>query len=129
MDFNQNLFILTEQFNNQKRQLKIAGEADRIARKRYHTNVETFMVGQISTLDLNDARSARTKPARNTSTSCSITGTTTISCAASRSGISTGTPGSMQTSRRSSAENRQNRCSPTDGPFRSDRLRYPYICS
>ena len=56
MDFNQNLFILTEQFNNQKRQLKIAGEADRIARKRYHTNVETFMVGQISTLDLNDAQ-------------------------------------------------------------------------
>lgn len=56
MDFNQNLFILTEQFNNQKRQLKIAREADRIARKRYHTNVETFMVGQISTLDLNDAQ-------------------------------------------------------------------------
>ena len=56
MNFNQNLFILVEQFNNQRAQLDIANEADAIAQKRYHTNVETFMIGKISTLDLNDAQ-------------------------------------------------------------------------
>ena len=56
MDFNQNLFILVEQFNNQRAQLDIANEADRIAQQRYKTNVETFMIGRISTLDLNDAQ-------------------------------------------------------------------------
>lgn len=56
MNFNQNLFILVEQFNNQRTQLDIADEADAIAQKRYHTNVETFMIGRISTLDLNDAQ-------------------------------------------------------------------------
>lgn len=56
MDFNQDLFILVEQFNNQRAQLGIAEEADRIAQKRYKTNVETFMIGKISTLDLNDAQ-------------------------------------------------------------------------
>lgn len=56
MDFNQNLFILVEQFNNQRAQLNIADEADAIAEKRYKTNVETFMIGRISTLDLNDAQ-------------------------------------------------------------------------
>jgi len=56
MDFNQNLFILVEQFNNQRAQLDIANEADRIAQRRYKTNVETFMIGKISTLDLNDAQ-------------------------------------------------------------------------
>ena len=56
MDFNQNLFILVEQFNNQRAQLEIANEADEIAQQRYKTNVETFMIGRISTLDLNDAK-------------------------------------------------------------------------
>lgn len=56
MDFNQNLFILVEQFNNQRAQLDIANEADQIAQRRYKTNVETFMIGKISTLDLNDAQ-------------------------------------------------------------------------
>lgn len=59
MDFNQNLFILTEQFNNQRQQLKIAQEADEIAQRRYNTNVETFMLGKLSTLDLNDAQSSK----------------------------------------------------------------------
>lgn len=58
-EFRQNIFILTEQFNNQLRQLHIAEEADRIAQRRYHTNVETFLIGKISTLDLNDAQSAK----------------------------------------------------------------------
>lgn len=59
MNFNQNLFILVEQFNNQQTQLQIAGDADKIAQKRYGTNVETFMIGKISTLDLNDSQSKK----------------------------------------------------------------------
>ena len=61
MDFNQNLFILVEQFNNQRAQLDIANEADQIAQRRYKTNVETFMIGRISTLDLNDAQVSKDK--------------------------------------------------------------------
>ena len=34
MNFNQNLFILVEQFNNQQAQLQIADDADKIAQKR-----------------------------------------------------------------------------------------------
>lgn len=59
MNFNQNLFVLTEQFNNQYQQLQIAQEADSIAQKRYRTSVETFLTGSISTLDLNDAQSRK----------------------------------------------------------------------
>ena len=58
-DFRQNIFVLTEQFNNQLAQLRIAEEADSIARKRYHTNVETFKIGSISTLELSDAQAAK----------------------------------------------------------------------
>lgn len=55
-DFNQDLFILVERFNNQRRQLDIALRSDTIAARRYATNVETFMIGKISTLDLNDSQ-------------------------------------------------------------------------
>ena len=58
-DFRQDIFILTEQFNNQAEQLLIACEADTIARRRYHTNVETFKIGSISTLELSDAQKAK----------------------------------------------------------------------
>lgn len=58
-DFNQDIFLLVENFNNQARQLDIAAEADRIAQKRYDTSVETFMIGRISTLDLNDAQNSK----------------------------------------------------------------------
>ena len=58
-DFRQDLFVLTEQFNNQAEQLRIACEADTIAQRRYHTNVETFKIGTISTLELNDAQTAK----------------------------------------------------------------------
>ena len=64
-DFNQNLFVLTEQFNNQVDQLKIAIEADAIAQKRYQTNMETFLIGKISTLDLNDAQTSKDDARRN----------------------------------------------------------------
>lgn len=46
MDFNQNIFLLVENFNNQAQQLNIAQEADLIAEKRYRTSVETFMIGK-----------------------------------------------------------------------------------
>lgn len=65
MNFRQDLFILTEQFNNQRRQVAIAREADEIAERRYRANVETFMVGKISTLDLNDARDSKDEARRN----------------------------------------------------------------
>jgi outer membrane protein TolC len=59
MNFNQNIFLLVENFNNQAGQLEIAGEADRIAEKRYRTSIETFLIGKINILDLNDARQSK----------------------------------------------------------------------
>lgn len=56
MDFNQNLFILVERYGNQLKQLELASRADEIARSRYETNVETYLIGMISTLDLNDSQ-------------------------------------------------------------------------
>ena len=64
-DFRQDIFILTEQFNNQAEQLLIACEADTIARRRYHTNVETFKIGSISTLELSDAQKAKDQAHQN----------------------------------------------------------------
>ena len=54
--FNQDIFLLVEHFNNQSKQLKLATEADSIAQRRYKTSIETFMIGKINTLDLNDAQ-------------------------------------------------------------------------
>jgi len=59
MNFRQDIFMLVERFNNQKEQLAIAADADTIAQQRYRTNVETFMIGKISTLDLNDSQSRK----------------------------------------------------------------------
>jgi len=56
MNFSQNLFILVERYNNQRIQLDIADLSDHIAKKRYDTNVKTFLIGKISTLDLNDSQ-------------------------------------------------------------------------
>lgn len=56
MEFDQNIFILVERYNNQRRQLELAQRADTIAGARYKTNLETFLVGKISTLDLNDSQ-------------------------------------------------------------------------
>jgi len=64
-DFHQDIFILTEQFNNQAEQLRIACEADTIARRRYHTNVETFKIGSISTLELSSAQTAKDQARQN----------------------------------------------------------------
>jgi outer membrane protein TolC len=59
MSFNRNIFLLVESFNNQAAQLEIASEADRIAATRYSTSIETFMIGKISVLDLNDAQKSK----------------------------------------------------------------------
>jgi outer membrane protein TolC len=59
MTFNQDIFLLVENFNNQAGQLEIAEQADRIAEKRYNTSIETFMIGKISVLDLNDAQKSK----------------------------------------------------------------------
>ena len=59
MNFNQDIFLLVENFNNQAGQLNIAGQADKIAEKRYNTSIETFMIGKISILDLNDAQKSK----------------------------------------------------------------------
>lgn len=59
MNFNQNIFLLVENFNNQAGQLEIAIEADKIAQKRYKTAIETFVIGKISILDLNEARDSK----------------------------------------------------------------------
>lgn len=56
MDFNQDMFLLVEHFNNQAMQVRIANEADSVAQQRYNANVQAFMIGQISTLDLNDSQ-------------------------------------------------------------------------
>nr|MDE5809670.1 TolC family protein [Muribaculaceae bacterium] len=56
MNFNQDLFVLVERFTNQREQLNIAKRADTIATQRYLTNVETYLIGKISTLDLNDSQ-------------------------------------------------------------------------
>ncbi len=59
MNFNQDIFLLVEHFNNQAQQLEIAREADIIAQQRYKTSIETFLIGKINTLDLNDAQNSK----------------------------------------------------------------------
>ena len=56
MNFRQDIFVLVERFNNQREQVAIAAKADEVARRRYDTNVKTFMIGKISVLDLNDSQ-------------------------------------------------------------------------
>ena len=56
MNFNQDIFILVERFNNQQQQVALATRADQIAQQRYATNVETYLIGKISPLDLNDSQ-------------------------------------------------------------------------
>lgn len=65
MNFNQDLFILVERFSNQQEQLDIALRAADIASKRYQTNVETYMIGMLSTLELNDSRSSKDSSRRD----------------------------------------------------------------
>ncbi len=65
MDFKQNIFLAVQNFNNQWKQLKIAEEADKIARQRYDTSVEAFILGKIDVLNLNDAQTSKDIARRN----------------------------------------------------------------
>lgn len=65
MNFRQDLFILIERYGNQLQQLQIAKRADEIAQRRYDTNEQTFLIGKISTLDLNDSRKKKDEARRN----------------------------------------------------------------
>ncbi|MCH5229523.1 MAG: TolC family protein [Muribaculaceae bacterium] len=65
MNFRQNLFILVERYGNQLRQVQIASRANEIAQRRYETNEQTFLIGKISTLDLNDSRVKKDEARRN----------------------------------------------------------------
>lgn len=56
MNFEQDLFVLVDSYDTQRQQLDIARKAVEIADRRYDTNVETYMIGRISTLDLNDSQ-------------------------------------------------------------------------
>ncbi len=58
-EFSENLYVLVERFNNQGRQLDISRRADEIAMKRYDSSVETYLIGKISALDLNDAQTSK----------------------------------------------------------------------
>lgn len=86
MNFNQELFVLVERFCNQQSQLAIATRTNTIARKRYDTNVQTYLIGKISTLDLNDSQSKRMRACGNTSTNCINSGATGTNCGRLRCG-------------------------------------------
>lgn len=63
-NFSQDLFVLVERFNNQQQQVGIALRSDTIAQQRYRTNVETYMIGRLSTLDLNDSQVSKDEARR-----------------------------------------------------------------
>lgn len=65
MDFNQNIFLTVQNFNNQSKQLQLAHETDRIAQQRYQTSIETFILGKIDVLNLNDAQASKDEARRN----------------------------------------------------------------
>ena len=56
LDFKQNVMTAVKQYQEQNRLNEIVRLADTVARKRYRTAYETFVLGQISVLDLNAAQ-------------------------------------------------------------------------
>lgn len=59
ISFNQDIFLLVENFNNQHLQYQIALMAEKIASKNYNTSFQTFKSGDTDILTLNDARARR----------------------------------------------------------------------
>ena len=59
MDFNQQIFLTVQHFNNQPEQLRRARATDAIAQERYEISVEAFILGHLDILNLNDAQTAR----------------------------------------------------------------------
>lgn len=65
MDFNQNVYLRVQNFNSQSKQLELAKETDLIAQQRYNTSVESFVLGKIDVLNLNDSQSSKDQARRN----------------------------------------------------------------
>lgn len=65
MDFNQDIFLRVQYFNNQPEQLRLARETDEIAQQRYNTSVEAFVLGKIDILNLNDSQAAKDEARRD----------------------------------------------------------------
>jgi outer membrane protein TolC len=65
MDFNQNVYLRVQNFNSQSKQLELAQETDIIARQRYNTSIEAFVLGKIDVLNLNDSQSSKDEARRN----------------------------------------------------------------
>ncbi len=59
ISFRQDVFLLTENYNNQASQVEIAREANTIARNNYDVALQIFISGDSDILALNDARSNR----------------------------------------------------------------------
>ncbi len=56
ISFNQDIFLLVENYNNQAAQFEISDLAEQIASKNYNTTFQTFLSGESDILTLNDAR-------------------------------------------------------------------------
>ncbi|NDV67879.1 TolC family protein [Dysgonomonas sp. 25] len=65
IDFNQDIFLRVQYFNNQPTQLRLARETDQIAQERYATSVEAFILGKIDILNLNDSQTAKDEARRD----------------------------------------------------------------
>jgi outer membrane protein TolC len=65
MDFNQQIFLTVQHFNNQPTQLRLARETDAIAQQRYEISVEAFILGNLDILNLNDSQTARDEARRD----------------------------------------------------------------
>ncbi len=63
--FSQDIFLLVERYSNQQSQLHLSARADTIASRRYDTNYQTYLIGGISTLDLNDSQVKKDEARRN----------------------------------------------------------------
>ena len=64
MEFGQDLYVQVERCRNQRRQVEIGSRARDIALARYDSNVQTYLIGKISTLDLNDSRVSKDEALR-----------------------------------------------------------------
>lgn len=65
LNFEQNVITIVRQYQEQRRLNEIVQLADTIAQQRYKTAYETFVMGQISVLDINAAQVERDNAKRN----------------------------------------------------------------
>lgn len=65
LDFDQTVVLAVQQYQDQQGLTAIYREADTVARRRYRTAFETFVMGQINVLDINSAQSEEDNAKRN----------------------------------------------------------------